>query len=88
MTDLREVYQEVILAHNNSPRNFRAMDSATVGYNYPQYSDYPAVNAPMLRRMAGLLGKHRLVDLKGAALEGFIDSGPLREAAVELGRDR
>jgi nitrogen fixation NifU-like protein len=36
MTDLSELYQEVILDHNNSPRNFREMDSATQiaeGYN-------------------------------------------------------
>ena len=28
MTDLRELYQEVILDHNRSPRNFRAMEAA------------------------------------------------------------
>ena len=28
MADLRELYQEVILDHNRSPRNFRAMDGA------------------------------------------------------------
>jgi nitrogen fixation protein NifU and related proteins len=36
MTGLSELYQEVILDHNNSPRNFREMDSATQiaeGYN-------------------------------------------------------
>ena len=29
MTDLSELYQQVILDHNNSPRNFREMDGAT-----------------------------------------------------------
>ena len=36
MTDLIELYQEVILDHNNSPRNFREIDGATQtaeGYN-------------------------------------------------------
>ncbi len=36
MSDLRELYQEVILDHNRSPRNFRVMEAAdrTVeGYN-------------------------------------------------------
>ena len=36
MTDLSELYQEVILDHNDSPRNFREIDSATQtaeGYN-------------------------------------------------------
>ena len=36
MTDLSELYQEVILDHNNSPRNFREIDGATQiaeGYN-------------------------------------------------------
>ncbi len=29
MTDLRTLYQEVILDHNKNPRNFRAMEDAT-----------------------------------------------------------
>ena len=29
MDDLRELYQEVILAHNKKPRNFRVLDDAT-----------------------------------------------------------
>jgi nitrogen fixation NifU-like protein len=36
MSSLRELYQEVILDHNKSPRNFRAMEDATrsvEGYN-------------------------------------------------------
>jgi nitrogen fixation NifU-like protein len=36
MTGLSELYQEVILDHNNSPRNFREIDGATQiaeGYN-------------------------------------------------------
>jgi len=36
MSSLRELYQEVILDHNRSPRNFRAMEDATrsvEGYN-------------------------------------------------------
>ena len=36
MADSKQLYQEVILDHNNSPRNFREMDSATQiaeGYN-------------------------------------------------------
>jgi len=36
MTDLSELYQQVILDHNNSPRNFREIDGATQiaeGYN-------------------------------------------------------
>jgi nitrogen fixation protein NifU and related proteins len=36
MSDLRELYQEVILDHNKNPRNFKALDDATNhadGYN-------------------------------------------------------
>jgi nitrogen fixation NifU-like protein len=36
MSDLRELYQQVILDHNKNPRNFREMDDATSrvdGYN-------------------------------------------------------
>ena len=36
MSDLRELYQQVILDHNKNPRNFREMDDATKrveGYN-------------------------------------------------------
>ena len=36
MSDLRELYQEVILDHNKSPRNFRELDGAdrhADGYN-------------------------------------------------------
>ena len=36
MSDLRELYQEVILDHNKAPRNFRALDGAdrhADGYN-------------------------------------------------------
>lgn len=29
MTDLRELYQQIILDHNRSPRNFRTIDGAT-----------------------------------------------------------
>ena len=29
MPDLRDLYQEVILEHSKSPRNFRAMETAT-----------------------------------------------------------
>ena len=29
MSALRELYQQVILDHNKSPRNFRKMDDAT-----------------------------------------------------------
>ena len=29
MSDLRELYQEVILDHNKRPRNFRAIDNPT-----------------------------------------------------------
>ena len=31
MTDLRELYQEVILDHNKKPRNFRELADATHG---------------------------------------------------------
>lgn len=30
MNDLRDLYQEIILDHNRNPRNFRAIDGATV----------------------------------------------------------
>ncbi|HQR68747.1 MAG TPA: SUF system NifU family Fe-S cluster assembly protein, partial [Thermoanaerobaculia bacterium] len=36
MTDLRELYQQVILDHNKSPHNFRAIEGAdrvSVGHN-------------------------------------------------------
>ena len=36
MSDLRELYQQVILDHNKNPRNFREMEGATArvdGYN-------------------------------------------------------
>ena len=36
MSDLRELYQQVILDHNKNPRNFREMEDATArvdGYN-------------------------------------------------------
>ena len=36
MSDLRELYQQVILDHNKNPRNFREMADATArveGYN-------------------------------------------------------
>lgn len=36
MSELRELYQEMILDHNKSPRNFKKIDNATVaaeGYN-------------------------------------------------------
>ena len=36
MSDLSDLYQEILLEHNNKPRNFRKLDDATVyceGYN-------------------------------------------------------
>src|SRR5512147_853877 len=36
MTDLRDLYQELVLDHGRNPRNFRAMEDATqhsVGFN-------------------------------------------------------
>jgi len=34
MSDLQELYQEVILDHNRRPRNFRALDDARKGEGY------------------------------------------------------
>ena len=36
MSDLSDLYQEILLEHNNKPRNFRKLDDATIsadGYN-------------------------------------------------------
>jgi len=49
MSDLRTLYQEVILDHNKSPRNFRAMEDADMtleGYN-PLCGDHYMVYVKM-----------------------------------------
>ena len=43
MSDLRELYQEVILDHNKRPRNFRMIESPDASREGPQ---------PALRRSA------------------------------------
>ena len=55
MSDLRELYQEVILDHNKKPRNFREIPDATataVGFN-PLCGDHLRLEI----RAAGFLGE-------------------------------
>ena len=58
MNELRELYQEVILDHNRSPRNFRAMPDATnvvEGYNPlcgDHYTIYLKVNGDVLEEVS------------------------------------
>lgn len=49
MSDLRELYQQVILDHNKNPRNFREMEDATArveGYN-PLCGDHYTIFAKL-----------------------------------------
>ena len=68
MSDLRELYQQVILDHNKKPRNFGALESANRsadGFN-PLCGD--EIRLPMTRitepnreRLRGVLGQLGLV---------------------------
>ena len=73
MTDLRELYQEVIIDHSRSPRNFRSVANATYsaeGYN-PLCGDklelYVVVDAHCIRDIA-FIGEGCAISTASASL--------------------
>jgi hypothetical protein len=59
------------------------MDGGVQGLSMPQYDDLPRVDLNALHGMLTLLRKHRRIDGKPFELEGSVDDGLLREAALE-----
>jgi nitrogen fixation NifU-like protein len=80
MSALRELYQEVILDHNKSPRNFRAMESPdrkVEGYNPlcgDHYTVYLRMDGDVIREVtfqgAGCAISKASASLMSAALKG------------------
>ena len=65
MSDLDELYQEVILDHNKSPRNYRVMADANrkaEGYN-PLCGDHVTV---YLQLEDGVIQRHRAFKVRAA----------------------
>src|SRR5579872_2751247 len=74
MTNLRELYQEVIIDHNKSPRNFRAMPEATChaeGFN-PLCGDkitlYLLINADNIIMDTSFIGAGCAISTASASL--------------------
>lgn len=89
MSALRELYQEVILDHNKSPRNFRAMDDATKhveGYN-PLCGDHYTIFLKMhgdVIEDVSFTGSGCAISKASASVMSSMVKGKRKEEAEEL----
>ena len=88
MSDLRELYQELILEHNSAPRNYRAMPSGlqAEGYN-PLCGDHFTVYLAMdgdLIRDASFQGSGCAISKASASMMTQSVKGKTRAQAEEL----
>jgi nitrogen fixation protein NifU and related proteins len=89
MSDLRELYQEVILAHNKSPRNFRSLpeaDRTAVGHNPlcgDQLTLFLKLNGDLIED-ATFQGKGCAISKASASLMTESVKGKTRQEAQEL----
>jgi nitrogen fixation NifU-like protein len=89
MSALRELYQEVILDHNKSPRNYRVMENATQhvdGYNPlcgDHYTIYLKMNGDVIEDVS-FTGAGCAISKASASVMSSILKGKTREAAEEL----
>jgi nitrogen fixation NifU-like protein len=89
MSALRDLYQEVILDHNKSPRNFRAMDDATKyvdGYN-PLCGDHYTIYLKMSGEIiedVSFTGSGCAISKASASVMSSMVKGKTKEEAEEL----
>lgn len=89
MSALRELYQEVILDHNKSPRNFRVMDDATQhvdGYNPlcgDHYTIYLKLNGDVIEDVS-FTGAGCAISKASASVMSAVLKGKTREEAEKL----
>ena len=92
MSALRELYQETILDHNKSPRNFRRMDDATKkveGYNPlcgDHYTVYVKLNGDIISDVA-FEGAGCAISKASASVMTSMLKGRTRVEAEQLFRD-
>jgi nitrogen fixation protein NifU and related proteins len=91
MSDLRELYQEVILDHNKTPRNFRKLDPSThsaEGYNPlcgDHYTLYLVLDGDRIIEI-GFQGTGCAISKASTSVMSTIVKGKTREEAEELFR--
>jgi nitrogen fixation NifU-like protein len=89
MSDLRELYQQVILDHNRSPRNFRELPDATrkvEGYNPlcgDHYTVYLKVDGDVIRDIS-FTGSGCAISKASASVMSSSVKGKTREEADAL----
>jgi len=89
MSDLRTLYQEVILDHNKSPRNFRAMEDADMtleGYNPlcgDHYMIYVKMNGDVVADVS-FTGSGCAISKASASVMSTIVKNKTRQEAVKL----
>jgi nitrogen fixation protein NifU and related proteins len=89
MSALRELYQEVILDHNKSPRNFRVMDNATQhvdGYNPlcgDHYTIYLKLNGDVIEDVS-FTGAGCAISKASASVMSSVLKGKTRAEAEKL----
>jgi nitrogen fixation NifU-like protein len=89
MNDLRALYQEVILDHNKSPRNFRKMENATSvveGYN-PLCGDHYTIYLNVVDNVVkeiSFQGAGCAISKASASMMSTILKGKTREEAEQL----
>jgi nitrogen fixation NifU-like protein len=92
MSDLRELYQEVILDHNKSPRNFRVMpvaDRFVEGYNPlcgDHYTVYVKLNGGVIEDVS-FYGSGCAISKAAASVMTTAVKGKTKEEAEKLFRD-
>jgi len=89
MSALRELYQEVILDHNKSPRNFRTMPDATrtvEGYNPlcgDHYTLFLKLEDDVIKDLS-FIGSGCAISKASASVMGSVLKGKTRAEAEEL----
>lgn len=89
MNELRALYQEVILDHNKSPRNFRRMENATSvveGYN-PLCGDHYTIYLNVVENVVkeiSFQGTGCAISKASASMMSTILKGKTREEAEQL----
>jgi nitrogen fixation NifU-like protein len=89
MSALRELYQEVILDHNKSPRNYRVMENATQhvdGYNPlcgDHYTIYLKMNGDVIEDVS-FTGAGCAISKASASVMSSVLKGKTRQEAEEL----
>lgn len=89
MSDLRELYQQVILDHNRNPRNFKELPDATSkvdGYNPlcgDHYTIYLRLDGDVIKDV-GFTGSGCAISKASASVMSSTVKGKSREEATQL----